>query len=146
MVSAFLLAPGRREHDTNHLAACSIACTGVSTNASHPQSEYTLEIKLCTKLDNAETSTARIRVRWGSPIGVLRNGQGVGRTRVGPRPRHRRAIILVIEVRMIEGVERFQAKLQGARFAQRNVLEQRHIPVLHSAAAQRVTSSPQWSA
>src|SRR5262249_22197883 len=61
---------------------------------------------------------------------------------IGPLPRpidvHRK--ILVVEIGMVENVERLQAKLDVDPLVDGDVLEQRHIPVLQSSCADDVAS------
>src|SRR5450759_250770 len=101
-----------------------------------------LEVELGTKLNYAKTSSAGVSIRVRSPVAILRDGQRVGRARRRPRAGHIDAEILVVEVGMVEGVERFQTELNGVAFTHRDVLEQGHIPILHSAGAKSVSRSP----
>src|SRR5450759_2838034 len=70
-----------------------------------------LEVELGTKLNYAKTSSAGVSIRVRSPVAILRDGQRVGRARIRPRAGHIDAEILVVEVGMVEGVERFQTEL-----------------------------------
>src|SRR6266480_2836523 len=97
------------------------------------------KIKLCAKLHDARATVARIGVRILAKAAAVQvcapclasvNRQTCWRHATrwidGPVQVH------ILEVRMIEHVERLEPKLEGTMFiaAQLDVLEQRHIPVL----------------
>src|SRR5450755_3151375 len=105
--------------------------------------EERLEIELGAELNHARTAATGVLVTIGSPVRVLRDRQRGGWVRIVPRPVHRHVVILILEVRMVEDVECFPSKLEIASFAgsQLDVLEQRHIPVLHASSPEDVTSA-----
>src|SRR5581483_9294837 len=106
-----------------------------------------LEVKFGRKLHDTEAARATaivVRVGELSPVSVLGHCQG-GRGISGPWPGavHVKTNVPVIEVGMIEGIERFQSKLEISSLigSEGYVLEQRHVPILKTARSNHVTSS-----
>lgn len=101
------------------------------------------EVNLSAKLDDSETAHAGVCVRVRAPVGVFRDCQRVIGICILPRSTKIGAVVLVIEVGVIECVKRLESELDITLFvtAQWNVLKQRQIPILHAAVLEEVTAS-----
>src|SRR6185437_10038968 len=84
-----------------------------------------LEINLRAELDNAESTHSGIGIGVRPPVIIFRNRQRISWTRVCPGTAPICAVILVLEVWVVECVIGFQSKLDITLFAvaERNILE-----------------------